>query len=153
MVTPESDPSEVNDRDDETPPVSETAPQPEEIVEDEIEESDPYQLIPFVNMLSMETGALTHNHNVKYGDKRYKIIKIATAESSNFKFLEIDLNGNSRDNIITVEAEKLAAVNTWDIGSNYDISLTNISGSIYDINVSMSGGQDVSQSFSKNDGF
>jgi HK97 family phage prohead protease/HK97 family phage major capsid protein len=100
----------------------------EEIVEDEIEESDPYQLIPFVNMLSMETGALTHNHNVKYGDKRYKIIKIATAESSNFKFLEIDLNGNSRDNSITVEAEKLAAVNTWDIGSKYDISLVNISG-------------------------
>ena len=35
MATPESDPSEVNHRDDETPPMSETAPQPEEIVEDE----------------------------------------------------------------------------------------------------------------------
>jgi hypothetical protein len=60
-------------------------------------------------------------------DKRYKIIKVATAESPNFKFLEIDLNGNSRDNSVTVDAEKLAVVNTWDLGSNYDISLANIS--------------------------
>jgi len=100
----------------------------EEITEEEItEESDPYNPIPFINMLSMETAVLKHDQCVKYRDKRYKIIKVATAESPNFKFLEIDLNGNSRDNKVTVEAEKLAAVNTWDIGSNYDISLTNIS--------------------------
>ena len=100
----------------------------EEFSEEEItEESDPYEPIPFINMLSMETANLKHDQCVKYGDKRYKIIKVATAGSPNFKFLEIDLNGNSRDNKVTVEAEKLAAVNTWDIGSNYDISLTNIS--------------------------
>jgi HK97 family phage major capsid protein len=100
----------------------------EEFSEEEItEESDPYDPIPFINMLSMETADLKHDQCVKYNDNRYKITEVATAESPNFKFLEIDLNGNSRDNIITVEAEKLAAVNTWDIGSNYDISLTNIS--------------------------
>ena len=100
----------------------------EEFSEEEItEESDPYDPIPFINMLSMETADLKHDQCVKYNDSRYKITEVATAESPNFKFLEIDLNGNSRDNIITVEAEKLAAVNTWDIGSNYDISLTNIS--------------------------
>ena len=37
MVTPQSDPSEVNDRDDETPSVSETTSQPEQTVEDESE--------------------------------------------------------------------------------------------------------------------
>ena len=100
----------------------------EEFSEEEItEESDPYDPIPFINMLSMETADLKHDQCVKYNDSRYKITEVATAESPNFKFLEIDLNGNSRDNIITVEAEKLAAVNTWDMGSNYDISLTNIS--------------------------
>ena len=71
----------------------------EEFSEEEItEESDPYEPIPFINMLSMETANLKHDQCVKYGDKRYKIIKVATAESPNFKFLEIDLNGNSRDN-------------------------------------------------------
>ena len=100
----------------------------EEFSEDEInEESDPYEPIPFVNMLSTETVDLKHDQCVKYSDKRYKIIKVATAESPNFKFLEIDLNGNSRDNSVTVDAEKLAVVNTWDLGSNYDISLANIS--------------------------
>ena len=100
----------------------------EEFSEEEInEESDPYEPIPFVNMLSTETAALPHDKCVKYDGKRFKIVKVATAESPNFKFLEIDLNGNSRDNSITVDAEKLAVVNTWDVGSNYDISLANIS--------------------------
>ena len=100
----------------------------EEFSEEEInEESDPYEPIPFINMLSMETAALAHEQCVKYNDKRFKIVKVATAESPKFKFLEIDLNGNSRDNSVTVNAENLAVVNTWDVGSNYDISLTNIS--------------------------
>lgn len=93
--------------------------------EDDFEEIDPMKPIPFVNLLSTETSSLSTETVVKYEGKRFNITKIATAESPNFKFLEVDVNGKSVDNIVTVEAEDLAVVNTWEIGTKYDISVIN----------------------------
>lgn len=93
--------------------------------DDDFEEIDPMKPIPFVNLLSTETSSLSTETVVKYEGKRFNITKIATAESPNFKFLEVDVNGKSVDNIVTVEAEDLAVVNTWDIGTKYDISVIN----------------------------
>lgn len=93
--------------------------------EEELEETDPMEPIPFVNLLSAETSSLNTGSFVKYEGKRFKITKIATAESPNFKFLEVDVNGKSVDNIDTINAEEIAVVNTWDIDTKYDIHVIN----------------------------
>jgi len=93
--------------------------------EDDFEEINPMDPIPFVNLLSAETSSLSTDTFVKYEGKRFKITKIATAESPNFKFLEVDVNGKTVDNIGTVPAEEIAVVNTWDIGTKYDIHVIN----------------------------
>jgi len=96
-----------------------------ELSEEELEEINPMDPIPFVNLLSAETSSLSTDTFIKYEGKRFKITKIATAESPNFKFLEVDVNGKTVDNIDTVPAEEMAVVNTWDIGTKYDIHVIN----------------------------
>lgn len=104
-------------------PVLEMSQDEEE--EEDFEEIDPMAPIPFVNLLSAETSSLDTETFVKYEGKRFKITKIATAESPNFKFLEVDVNGKTVDNIVTVKAEDIAVVNSWDIGTKYDIHMVN----------------------------
>ena len=93
--------------------------------EDDFEEINPMDPIPFINLLSAETSSLSTDTFVKYEGKRFKITKIATAESPIFKFLEVDVNGKTVDNILTVDAEEISVVNTWDIGTKYDIHVIN----------------------------
>ena len=38
-----------------------------------------------------------------------------------FKFLEVDLQGKDCDNSVDVDADNIFVVNTWDIGSKFDI--------------------------------
>jgi HK97 family phage prohead protease/HK97 family phage major capsid protein len=94
--------------------------------EDETEEisTNPYEPIPFVNLLSTETSQLKNDTFVKHEGKRYKLIKIATAQNPIFQFLEVDLNGKSLDNTLTILAENLSVVNFWDIGTSFDLEVT-----------------------------
>ena len=95
--------------------------------EDEEEDtlsSNPYEPIPFINLLSIETSQIKNGSYAKYDSKRYKVTKIATAQNPIFQFLEVDLNGKSLDNTLTISAENLSVVNYWDIGSQYDLEVT-----------------------------
>lgn len=94
-----------------------------DLEEDEITEEDPYSPIPFINLLNAETSQLKNGDFVRFNNKRYKVGKIATAQSPIFKFLEVDLNGKSLDNSVTVNAEELSVVNFWELGSAYDIEV------------------------------
>ena len=91
--------------------------------EDEITEEDPHTPIPFINLLNAETSQIKNGDFVKLDSKRYKVSKIATAQSPVFKFLEVDLNGKSLDNSLTVNAEELSVVNFWDLGTSFDIEV------------------------------
>jgi HK97 family phage prohead protease/HK97 family phage major capsid protein len=95
----------------------------EEEEEDEILDQDPNIPIPFINLLNAETSELKNGDFIKLDNKRYKISKIATAQSPIFKFLEVDLNGKSLENTLTVNAEELSVVNFWDLNSSYDIEV------------------------------
>ena len=86
--------------------------------------SNPYELIPFINLLSAETAQIKNGAYTKYEGKRYQVTKIATAQNPIFQFLEVDLNGKSLDNTVTISAENLSVANFWDIGSQYDLELT-----------------------------
>tara|TARA_B100000424_G_scaffold268578_1_gene263634 strand:+ start:5950 stop:8946 length:2997 start_codon:yes stop_codon:yes gene_type:complete len=101
----------------------------EEIEDDEDEaiSADPYEPIPFVNLLSTETSRLTHDDFVKYQNKRWKVVKLATAQNPFYQFLEVDLNGKSLDNSVDVDAKTLSVVNNWDLGTKFDITLTEVS--------------------------
>ena len=108
----------------------------EEIDEDEDEtidaiSTDPYEPIPFVNLLSTETSRLTHDDFVKYQNKRWKVIKLATAQNPIYQLLEVDLNGKSLDNSVSVDAKTLSIVNNWDLGTRFDITLTEIPEKIF----------------------
>ena len=97
-------------------------------LEDELEEestlsSNPYDLIPFINLLSAETSYVKNGTFAKHEGKRYQVTKIATAQNPIFQFLEVDLNGKSLDNTVTISAENLSVVNFWDIGSQYDLEV------------------------------
>ena len=85
--------------------------------------NNPYELIPFVNLLSAETAQIKNGAYAKYEGKRYQVTKIATAQNPIFQFLEVDLNGKSLDNTVTISAENLSVANFWDIGSQYDLEL------------------------------
>ena len=77
--------------------------------------------IPFLNLLSTEASQISNGNFVKYDNVRYKVTKIATAQSPTFKFLEVDLQGKDCDNSVDVDADNIFVVNTWDIGSKFDI--------------------------------
>ena len=82
---------------------------------------DPNTPIPFLNLLSTETSQINNGDFVKYDNVRYKVTKIATAQSATFKFLEVDLQGKDCDNNVDVNADEIFVVNTWDMGSKFDI--------------------------------
>lgn len=86
--------------------------------------SDPYEPIPFVNLLSAETAQIKNGAFVKSEGKRYQTVKIATAQNPIFQFLEVDLNGKSLDNTVTIPAENLSVANFWDIGSQFDLDVS-----------------------------
>jgi HK97 family phage prohead protease len=94
-----------------------------EAIEAEGSYEDPNTLIPFYNMLSTETSQLVNGDCVKMKGNRYKISKIATAESPYFIFKEIDINGVSSDNTIKINAENLSVVNAWDLSTKFDIEI------------------------------
>jgi len=98
--------------------------------DEEIEEieviSDPSEPIPFLNLLSSETAEIKNGDYVKYQGKRYKIVKIATAQSPTFKLLEVDVEGKDCDNNLDINAEEIFIINTWDLGSKFDLILTDI---------------------------
>lgn len=79
----------------------------EEDDEDALEVRDPNAQIPFINLLSEDSQKLTHGSLVNYQEKMYKVVKIATAQSPIFKFLEIDAAGKDCDNIINVSNEDI----------------------------------------------
>jgi len=79
--------------------------------DDELFEAvDPDAVIPFINLLSTNSVDLQNGDLVNYEEKMYKVIKIATAQSPIFKFLEIDADGKACDNVLNVNAEELLQV-------------------------------------------
>jgi HK97 family phage prohead protease/HK97 family phage major capsid protein len=95
----------------------------EKELEEEVVETDPNMPIPFYNMLSAETAILNNGNYVRLKGNRYKIKKIATAESPYFIFKEVDIKGVSSDNTIKIDAQNLSVVNTWDLNTKFDILL------------------------------
>jgi len=108
--------------------------QAEEILDKESEEeyeeyevnSDPNTPIPFLNLLSAETAQIKNGDFVKYQGKRFKVVKIATAQSPTFKFLEVDVEGKDCDNSLDVHVEDLFVANTWDIDTKFDLIVDTI---------------------------
>lgn len=93
---------------------------------EEIEEetpSDPYEPIPFVNLLNAETSQIKELDHVKFDGKRWVVSKIATSEAPSFEFKSVDVAGNITGDTIAVEAERISIINTWDLGSKFDLSL------------------------------
>jgi HK97 family phage prohead protease/HK97 family phage major capsid protein len=84
----------------------------EETVEDEeeFEVKDPNEVIPFVNLLSNEVANLQNGDLVNYKEKMYKVVKIATAQSPIFKFLEVDADGKDCDNVLNVNVEEISQI-------------------------------------------
>jgi len=94
--------------------------------EDEEIELDPNSPIPFLNLLSAETAEIQNGDFIKYEGSRYKIAKIATAQSPTFKLLEVDVEGKDCDNSLDVDADEIFVANTWDIGSKYDLIINQV---------------------------
>jgi HK97 family phage major capsid protein len=98
----------------------------EQAEEDTVEETDPYEPIPFVNLLSASTGALANGQFVQLKGERYVITKIATSDSPSFQFKQVDLQGQHLDKILNIDATSLEVLNIWDVGTNFDIQLAEI---------------------------
>ena len=83
-----------------------------EVKEEEEEElvvRDADEEIPMINLLSVDTETLQHNDLVNYNEKMFRVVKLATAQSPIFKFLEIDSNGKDCDNVLNVNADELSS--------------------------------------------
>ena len=83
-----------------------------EVKEEEEEElviRDANEEIPMINLLSVDTENLQHNDLVNYNEKMFRVVKLATAQSPIFKFLEIDSNGKDCDNVLNVNADELSS--------------------------------------------
>jgi HK97 family phage prohead protease/HK97 family phage major capsid protein len=78
--------------------------------EETLEVRDPNEAIPFVNLLAKNTAELQTGDLVNYEEKMYKVLKIATAQSPIFKFLEIDAEGKDCDNVLNVNAEEICQI-------------------------------------------
>ena len=77
--------------------------------EEEIVIRDANEEIPMINLLSVDTENLQHNDLVNYNEKMFRVVKLATAQSPIFKFLEIDSNGKDCDNVLNVNADELSS--------------------------------------------
>ena len=106
--------------------VTEEVKEEDEEYEDYEINADPDSPIPFVNLLSAETSQLENGAFIKYQGKRFKVAKIATAQSPTFKFLEVDVEGKDCDNSVDVHVEYLFIANTWDIETKFDLIVDTI---------------------------
>jgi HK97 family phage prohead protease/HK97 family phage major capsid protein len=84
---------------------------------------DPMKQIPFVNLLGEDTAKITTKTYVVINGVRYKTVKIATADNTNFEFVECDVNGNLKDKTITASALEITVLNYWDLDTEFDINL------------------------------
>lgn len=84
---------------------------------------DPMKPIPFVNLLNQAASEITNKTFVVIDGERYKTNKIATADSPNFIFEKCDINGEGLKDTKTVPANDVSVVNTWELGTDYDIHL------------------------------
>lgn len=98
----------------------------EETPAEEVEIKDPYQPIPFVNLLNLDTGYLKTGQFIRLNGARYAITKIATSESPTFEFKEVDLQGQHLDKILNIDATSLEVLNIQDIDTKFDIHLAEI---------------------------
>lgn len=95
-----------------------------ELEEDEdLEEVNPYEPIPFQNLLNEETSRIELRDFVKLNKKRYTVKKVASSESPTFQFKEVDINGNEKEEVRNIPATSLSVINEWDIGKGYDLIL------------------------------
>ena len=78
--------------------------------EEEFQARDPNEVIPFVSLLSADVAELQNGDLVNYKEKMYKVLKLATAQSPIFKFLEIDAEGKDCDNVLNVNAEEISQI-------------------------------------------
>ena len=126
ITEPESEEDLVSDaKSEEDSIITEEGTLMEEEINEEPEISaDPYEPIPFVNLLSLENSELSTDDFVKFNDSRWQIVKIATAQNPIFQLLEVDLTGKTLDNTTSIDAKNIAIVNTWDIGTKFDKVLT-----------------------------
>jgi HK97 family phage prohead protease/HK97 family phage major capsid protein len=76
--------------------------------EDEFEQLDPNERIPFINLLAADITNIKSGDLVNYKEKIYKTLEVPTAQSPIFKFLEVDANGEPCDNILNVNTEELS---------------------------------------------
>ena len=86
--------------------------------EEEFQARDPNEVIPFVSLLSADVAELQNGDLVNYKEKMYKVLKLATAQSPIFKFLEIDAEGKDCDNVLNVNAEEISQVTKTQINEN-----------------------------------
>ena len=76
--------------------------------EEEFEQVDPNERIPFINLLAADVTNIKSGDLVNYKEKIYKTLEVPTAQSPIFKFLEVDANGEPCDNILNVNTEELS---------------------------------------------
>jgi HK97 family phage prohead protease/HK97 family phage major capsid protein len=99
----------------------------EESSEEEFEARDPNESIPFINLLAGKAASLQNGDLVNYKEKMYKVVKIATAQSPIFKFLEVDADGQDCDNVLNVNVEEISQiVKTNVIKSEDEVSEKNL---------------------------
>lgn len=79
--------------------------------EEEFEQVDPNERIPFINLLAADVTNIKSGDLVNYKEKIYKTLEVPTAQSPIFKFLEVDANGEPCDNILNVNTEELSQPN------------------------------------------
>ena len=98
----------------------------EETEEEIVETRDPYEPIPFINLLSADTAHIKNGQFVQLDGDRYQTTKIATSESPTFQFKQVDLQGLPLDKILNIDATTLEVVNIKDIDSKFDLILARI---------------------------
>jgi HK97 family phage prohead protease/HK97 family phage major capsid protein len=62
-----------------------------------------------------------NGHVVRLENKRYKITKRATPSSPVYHLNECDIEGKENETVVAVKASDLLVINTWDIGSDFDL--------------------------------
>ena len=56
---------------------------------------------------------------------------MATAQNPFYQLLEVDLNGKSLDNNINIDAKNISVVNSWDLGTKYDVHIMEVPEKIF----------------------
>jgi HK97 family phage prohead protease/HK97 family phage major capsid protein len=82
---------------------------------------DPMKPIPFLNLLSEDTSKITEKTFVNIEGQRFITKFIATAADPVFTFVPCDAVGEPTADAISVKATDLVIVNSWDLGTAFDI--------------------------------